>query len=143
MIILDANVLLDAWNQDDPNHEKVRVWLEGLLRSHDWVGLPWVSLWAFWRLATNSRIYPRPLTPARAFEIVDEWLRLPNTVIVEAGPRHADLLQRLVIEGQAMGHLLSDAVLAALAMEQGATLASTDRDFSRFPGLSWLNPLAD
>ena len=142
MTVLDSNILLYAWSQDDPNHQAIRPWLENLLGSHAWVGLPWITLWTFLRLTTNPRLYPRPLTPTRAFGIVDGWLSLPNTVLVQAGPRHGEILQRLVVEGQATGPLLSDAVLAALTIEQGAILASTDRDFSRFPGLTWVNPLA-
>ena len=142
LTLLDSNILLYAWNQDDPNHEKIKPWLESLLRSQDWVGLPWITLWTFLRLTTNSRLYSRPLSPERAFEIVSEWIQLPNVVIVQPGLLHREILQRLVIVGQATGPLLSDAVLAALAIEQGATLASTDRDFSRFPGLSWINPLS-
>jgi toxin-antitoxin system PIN domain toxin len=142
LTVLDSNILLYAWNRDDPNHEKIKPWLESLLRSQDWVGLPWITLWTFLRLTTNSRLYSSPLSPERAFEIISEWIQLPNVVIIEPGLLHPEILQRLVIEGQATGPLLSDAVLAALAMEQGATLASTDRDFSRFPGLSWINPLS-
>ena len=142
MTILDSNILLYAWNRDDPHHEKIKPWLESLLSSQDWVGLPWITLWTFLRLTTNSRLYSRPLPPERAFEIISEWIQLPNVVVVQPGPLHREILQRLVRIGQATGPLLSDAVLASLAIEQGATLASTDRDFSRFPGLSWINPLS-
>ena len=142
MTILDSNILLHAWNRDDPNHERIKPWLERLFGSEDWVGLPWITLWTFLRLTTNSRLYTRPLSPDRAFEIVTEWIQLPNVVVVHPGPLHREILKRVVVKGQATGPLLSDAVLAALAIEQGARLASTDRDFTRFLGLSWMNPLA-
>ena len=141
MTLLDANVLLYAYNADAPEHERARGWLESLFASPEWIGLPWLTLWAFLRISTNPRLFPRPLRAEEAFGILDGWLRLPRVRVVEPGPRHLELLERLVIGNQAAGGLLTDAALAALAFEQGAVLASTDQDFSRFPDLRWMNPL--
>lgn len=116
-------------------------WFERLLNSSDWVGLPWVTIWSFLRITTNPKIFSRPLTPAQAFQAIDACVELPNVALLQPGPRHRQILERLITRGQASGPMVTDAVLAAIAIEQGATLASTDRDFSRFPGLDWLNPL--
>jgi toxin-antitoxin system PIN domain toxin len=139
--LLDANVLIYAYNADAPEHEAARAWLDGLLASGDWVGLTWLTLWAFLRISTNPRLFPRPLAVNEAFEIVRDWLALPSVAVIQPGTRHFGLLEHLAVENQAGGPLMSDAALAAMAIEHGAVLASTDRDFSRFPGLRWLNPL--
>ena len=141
MTVLDANVLLYAYNADSPEHVAARARLAGLLASRDWVGLTWLTLWAFLRISTNPRLFPRPLALHEAFDIVRGLLALPSVVVIQPGARHFDLLERLAVENQAGGPLMTDAALAALAIEHGAVLASTDRDFSRFPGLRWLNPL--
>jgi uncharacterized protein len=139
--IVDANLLLYAYNADAPQQPTAAEWLMGLFESGETVALPWVSIWAFLRISTNSRIWNNPLSAQQAFAIVDDWLGLPDVVPLLPGPRHGELLQRLVIEHQAVGPLMTDAVLAALAMENGASLASTDQDFARFKGLRWVNPL--
>jgi hypothetical protein len=142
LILLDANILLYAWNSADPRHQEAKQWVEGLFLSEEWIGIPWPTAWAFLRVSTNARVFPRPLSAREALEIVGGWMELPNVAFVQPQTRHAEILRSLVISAQATGPLLSDAVLAALAIEQGATLASTDHDFSRFPGLAWTNPLA-
>lgn len=142
MILLDANILLYAYNADAPEHKAARLWLDKLLSGPDWIGLPWLTLWAFARIATNPRLFSRPFSAGEVFAVLRSWLALPKVVIVQPGPRHAELLERLVADYQATGPLLTDAALAALALEQGAILVSTDQDFSRFPGLQWQNPLA-
>ncbi len=141
MTVVDANILLYAYNADAPEHERARRWLKSLLASPEWIGLPWLCLWAFLRISTNPRLFPRPLPPEEAFKILRGWLDMPRVRVVEPGPRHAEILERLVTECRAAGSLLTDAALAALAFEQGAVLASTDRGFSRFPDLRWTNPL--
>jgi toxin-antitoxin system PIN domain toxin len=139
--IIDANILLYAYNADAPEHPAARAWVEGLLASREWIGLPWLTLWAFLRISTNPRLFPRPLGIREAFDIVRGWLASPSVVIIQPETRHVEILQNLAVENQAGGPLLTDAALAALAIEHGAVLASTDRDFSRFPTLRWLNPL--
>jgi uncharacterized protein len=141
VILLDANVLLYAYNADAEQHSRAARWLQSLLNSGETIGLPWVTLWAFIRLSTNPRIYPNPRPASEVFAIVAEWLAQPGVVTVQPGPRHARILEQLVIEFSASGPLVTDAVLAALAIEHGAELASTDQDFRRFPQLRWINPL--
>jgi len=105
------------------------------------VGLPWVSILAFVRISTNPRILELPLTTGEAIKIVSSWLARANVTVLSPGDRHWEIMQNLLVEGQATGPLVTDAHLAALAIEHGATLASADRDFARFPGLKLLNPL--
>jgi toxin-antitoxin system PIN domain toxin len=141
--LIDANLLLYAYNADAPQQSAAARWLTDLFESTETVALPWISIWAFIRLSTNSRIWNNPLPPQHAFAIVSEWLALADVVLVQPGPRHSEILQRLVTEHNATGPLVTDAVLAALALENGALLASTDQDFARFRGLRWVNPLSN
>lgn len=141
MTIVDANILLYAYDADSPHHLKAAKWVEKLFRGPSLVGLTWPVLWAFIRIRTNARLGTTPRPPAETISFVREWLAQPGVVIVSPGPRHADMLEAMITEGGAVGPKVSDAVLAALALEHGATLASSDRDFSRFPNLRWVNPL--
>ena len=101
------------------------------------------SLWDFLRVSTNARVWPKPPPVNLLFAFVNGTLALPNVVTVETGLRHTDILELLIVNYKAVGSLVSDAVLAALAIENGATLASTDREFGRFDELKWLNPLSN
>lgn len=143
MTILDANLLLYAYNADAPRQPLAARWLAQLLANGDLIALPWVTIWAFIRIGTNPRIWENPKPPDEAFAIVNEWLAQPGVVALQPGPRHAEILERLVVNHRATGPLVTDAVLAALAIEHGALLASTDQDFRRFPDLRWLNPIGD
>lgn len=142
MTLVDANILLYAYNADAPEHAQSAAWLEQILAGPDTVGLPLPVLWAFLRISTNPRIWPNPKPAAEAFKIVGELLALPGVILLQAGPRHLELLESLIAKYKAAGPLVSDAVLAAMALENGAALASTDRHFSRFENLRWINPLA-
>lgn len=142
MIILDVNVLLYAYNADDPLHVKVAFWFETLFRESEIVGLPWATLWSFIRISTSTRLWRNPKSVQEAFNIIRKLLAHPNVRVVQPGSRHAEILEQLVFEHRATGPLVSDAVLAALALENGAALASCDQDFSRFAALRWINPLA-
>jgi toxin-antitoxin system PIN domain toxin len=140
-MLLDANILLYAYNQSDARHEQVARWLESVLNSPTRVGLPWQSLNAFLRLATNPRLYDAPATPEAACAQVHEWLAAPAAWIPLPTPRHADVLTTLIERYRLTGPLISDAELAALAIEHGIPVASTDADFARFRELRWENPL--
>ena len=142
MILLDANILLYAYDRESPRHDAARRWVEAVLSGDEAVGFPLVTLIAFVRIATNPAVYRRPLTPARAVEIVSSWLARPNVSVAAPSERHWVILADTLERGQARGPLVVDAHLAALAIEHGATLASTDRDFARFPGLRFRDPLA-
>lgn len=141
MTLVDSNLLLYAYVPSSKHHEAARAWLEARFSESEPLGLPWVSILAFVRVSTNSRILDRPLSIDEAIKIVSAWLARPNVNVLNPGERHWEILQNLLVEGQAAGPLATDAHLAALAIEHGATLASADRDFSRFPGLKLLNPL--
>lgn len=142
MIILDINILIYAYNKDDPQHAAATAWLAELFNGPELIGLPWQTIWGFLRIGTNRRLLRETNGASVAFQNLRDWLAQPGVIVVEPGPRHLELLERLVADGQATGPLVSDASLAALAMEHGAILASTDKDFSRFSGLRWINPLA-
>ena len=141
MTILDVNLLLYAHDADTPQHAAAKAWFERLFLSSERIGFPSAVLWGFLRISTNRQIQARPRSPENAFLLVRGWLAEPKIEIVHPGPRHFEILERLVIDYQASGPRVSDAVLAALAIEHGAALASTNRDFSRFPNLRWVNPL--
>ena len=142
MILLDANVLLYAYDRSSAHHEPARAWFESALRGQEPVRFAWVTLLAFMRIATNPRAFARPLALGEAFGIVEQWLSVPLTGILQPTERHLDLLRATAVPGQARGPLLADAHLATLAIEHGATLCTTDRDFVRFQGLRHLNPLS-
>lgn len=141
MIVVDANILIYAYHADAPLHKAAARWLEDVLDGAEIIGLPWITLWAFLRISTNPRLWPNPKSAEDAFQVMQDLLAQPRVVIVGPEARHPELLQRLVVEHRASGPLLTDAVLAALALEHGATLASADQDFSRFTDLRWVNPL--
>ena len=142
MTIIDSNILLYAYNAHAPQQPAAARWLTSLLETSDTIALPWVTIWAFLRICTNPRIWANPLHAEQAFDIIAEWLSQPAVVVLQPGPRHAELLKQIVVAHNAAGALMTDAVLAALAIEHGAILASTDQDFRRFTGLRWINPLA-
>lgn len=141
MIVIDANILLYAHNRQALDYERAEGWLDEIWAGSEQIGLPWLTIWAFLRLSTNSRVWPEPKTPRQACAVVHEWLGQPGVVTLEPGPRHIEILERLIADHGATGPRLTDAVLAAIVLEHGATLATTDRDFARFAGLRWFNPL--
>jgi toxin-antitoxin system PIN domain toxin len=142
VILLDANILLYAFDETSSHHRALAPWLQASLSGPEDVGIPWLTLWAFVRIATNSRITEAPLEPRAAINALQDLLAWPRVRIIEPGPHHIHILEEMIVQGQASGPRVTDAALAALAIEHGATLASTDRDFSRFPNLRWINPLA-
>lgn len=141
MILVDSNLLVYAYLPSSKQHGSARAWLEARFSEAEPVGLPWVSILAFMRIITNPRLLEHPLSIEEANRIVSAWLARANVTILNPGGRHWEILQNLLVQGQASGPLVTDAHLAALAIEHGATLASADRDFARFPGLKLLNPL--
>lgn len=140
MRIVDANVLLYAVNADAPSHDAAKAWLDGALGGREAVGFAWIVLLAFLRLATNPSVFPRPLEVDQAFGSIEGWLAQQTAVVVEPTPRHAAVLRGLLGTSGTAGNLVTDAHLAALAVEHGAELASFDTDFARFPGLRWCRP---
>jgi toxin-antitoxin system PIN domain toxin len=142
VIILDANILLYAYDLDSRHHQRARQWVEAIFSSPEPVGLTWQSVTAFLRIVTNPRLTGRRFTPEEAVQIVDQWVCQPNVRLLAPGDQHWNLLRELIIQGQTRGPLVSDAHLAALTLEHGGILQTTDRDFTRFPELRHTNPLA-
>lgn len=143
MILVDANLLLYAVISEYEQHEAARAWLDGRLNAPIRVGLPWVSVLAFLRISTNPRIFPDPLPMTQAWRRAARWLELPNVWCPEATERHRELLERFLGGVAGSPNLVSDAHLAALAIEHGLVLCSTDGDFARFDELRWENPISE
>lgn len=141
MILPDVNLLVCAYNSDAPLHRKARQWWEDALNAVQPVALPWAVTTGFVRIMTHPKVMERPLHPALALSHVREWLEHPSAQIVEPGSRYLDILENLLKELGVGGNLVTDAHLAALAIEAQCELHSNDTDFARFPGLRWRNPL--
>lgn len=140
-MIVDANLLLYARNTADSRHAMACQLLEQALNGPRRIGLPWQTLTAFVRVATHPRVFPSPLSPEAAAAQVEDWLSAPAAWVPVPGPRHAEILLRWVRDLRLTGPLVSDAHLAALAVEHGTGVWSTDTDFARFPDVNWTDPL--
>jgi len=141
MIVVDANLLIYAVNRDAQRHEEAKAWLEQAISGRETVALPWNVLLAFLRLTTRPGLFRKPLPVSSALDLVGSWLERDAVTLLHPGPRHYQVLRELLLNCGTGGNLTSDAHLAALTMEHGAELCSLDRDFERFPGLKWRNPL--
>lgn len=141
-MLVDANVLLYSVDEESPFHVPSRDWMLEALNGSVRVGIPWQSLWAFLRIVTNPRAVPQPLSPAQAWEHVDDWLAAPATWVPAPGRGHRDILRSLLVDKDLRAGLISDAVLAAICVEHGLTIVSADSDFARFPEIEWINPTA-
>ena len=141
MILPDVNLLIHAYNTQFPPHERAKMWWEDKLGGTTGVALAWVTVLGFVRVITHPRILLNPLTVQEAFAIVDEWFDLPHFVLVHPSSQHLAILRSLLLQLGTAGNLTTDAHLAALAIERGLILHSTDADFARFDGLKWINPL--
>jgi toxin-antitoxin system PIN domain toxin len=137
----DANLLLYAVDESAARHQPARAWVEERLSGTETVAFAWVVLLAFVRLATSPRVFHSPLTASEALDLVDGWLAQPCATVVQPTGRHASVLRELLEPLGTAGNLTTDAHLAALAIQHGGELCSTDSDFSRFAGLRWTNPL--
>ena len=135
MVLVDANVLLYAVNEDADHHVVARRWLDGALVGGAGVGLTWIVLLAFLRIVTHPRILPRPMGMADALAQVEAWLAMPAAVVVEPSSRHLGVLGGLLGTVTTGGNVVSDAHLAALAVERDATVVTFDRDLGRFAGV--------
>jgi len=142
VILPDANLLIYAVNEDAALHRKARAWLEAALSGPETLGFAWNVLLAFLRITTRPGLFRNSLSQQQAFEIIAAWLEQPTAAVVQPGPRHLAIMRGLLEPLGTGGNLTSDAHLAAIAMEHGAELCSSDADFARFGGLKWRNPLA-
>ena len=141
-MLIDANLLLYAVDSSSPQHEPAAAWLERVLNGERRVGLPWQTIGAFVRISTHPRISTKPLTADQASAYVAAWLAATPTWVPPATERTAAVFARLVTEHGVTGNLVTDAQLAALAIEHGLRLCSADTDFARFDDVHWENPLA-
>lgn len=142
MIVIDANMLLYAYDENDPRHAAASPWFQTQMSETVEIGLSLVAILAFLRISTDHRVFRQPRPVATALAIVDSWLAHPNVRLLEPTRRHWTTLRDVAAGGQARGPQLMDAHLAALAIEHGATLATADRGFARYPGLRTIDPTA-
>jgi uncharacterized protein len=140
--LVDANLLLYAVDESSHHHAVAKPWLEERLSGPETFAFAWAVLLAFVRLATHPRVFDAPLTLEEALDLIDSWLTQPCATVVQPTDRHSQLLRELLAPLGTAGNLTSDAHLAALAIEHGAELCSADADFTRFPRVRWVNPLA-
>jgi toxin-antitoxin system PIN domain toxin len=142
VILPDVNLLVYAYAAKAPQHDAAKAWWERLLTAGEPVGLPWAVSLGFLRLMTHPAVLSTPMRPGQALAALESWYLRPSVQVVDPGPRHLRLLRGL-LEGLGLAaNLTTDAHLAALAIEHGCVLASSDADFGRFPGLRWVNPLS-
>ena len=141
MILVDANILLYAQDSLSSCHQQAVKWWDDLLSQSKPVCLCWTVLSAFIRIGTNPRVFEHPLSLEQALTRIQSWFDLPCTRVIRPTEQHWTTFQQILNDGQAVANLVADAHIAALAIEHGCTLASTDADFARFPRLKWINPL--
>lgn len=139
--LVDANLILWAHHRQFPLHDAARQWWRVALSDRVQVGIPWPSILAFVRISTHPRALERPMAVGAAWAIVETWLDRPNVWIPVPTDRHRSILGPLLSAGRASGNHVPDAHLAGLAIEWGLELLSADRDFARYPGLRWRDPL--
>lgn len=142
MLLVDANVLIYAVNEQEAGHVTSRDWLAAALGGADPVAFPWLAILAFLRVATHPSLFARPITAEGACNTMEAWLASPVALVVHPGRRHLSVVRGLLEQVGTGGNLVNDAHLAALAVEHGATIISFDRDFGRFPGVKWREPSA-
>jgi uncharacterized protein len=143
LILLDANLLLYIKIKNYPQHQAAAAWFEQQIDGSVRIGLPWPSLLAFLRIGTNPRVYESPLSVNAAWAQIEAWLTLQNTWIPQPTDQHQRVLSRLLSETQSTANLIPDVHLAALAIEHGLEICTTDTDFARFSGCKWHNPLKE
>lgn len=140
-MLIDTNLLIYAVNRDAPQHDQARNWLEQTLSNNTIVGIPWLVSIAFLRLTTNPRVMQSPITIEQALNFVNGWLQQPYVMAINPGEQHWAILNKLLMNTGAAGNLTNDAHLAAIAIEHGYVIASSDNDFKRFEGIEHINPL--
>ena len=143
MILVDANLLIYAYIDSFPQHLTARNWLESVLNGEGRVGLPWAVSLAFVRLVSNPKVFERAIPLPVAWQQIEEWLELPTVWIPSPGSRYRQIMGALIPDMGSRPKLVPDGHLAALAIEQNIALYSADRDFARFSGLRWVNPLKE
>jgi toxin-antitoxin system PIN domain toxin len=143
VIVLDVNLLIYAYDTTCNDHRRAREWVEEVFSGDEPIGLPWQNIYAFLRIMTYPGLLGERFPMGQAILIVDEWLELPHVRTLTPGERHWALFADMLVKGDVRGKLTTDAALAALTIEYGGVLYTNDRDFGRFPGLRWVNPLLE
>jgi len=143
MIVLDVNLLIYAYDKTCNEHERARAWVEEVFFGNETVGLPWQTISAFLRILTYPGVMGERFTMPQALEIIEQWLEYPHVRVIAPGEDHWRLFREMLLKGDVRGKMTSDAALAALTIESGGVLYTNDRDFARFPGLRWVNPLQE
>jgi hypothetical protein len=143
MIVVDINLLLYAYDGRAAMHDQARLWWQSVISGPELIGLPWQTIHGFLRISTDTRISGNQVTMESSLALVEQWMNLPHVRILTPGERHWSILRRMLLEGQARGPMTTDAQLAAMTIEYGGILYTNDRDFARFPGLQWINPLLE
>jgi toxin-antitoxin system PIN domain toxin len=143
VIVLDVNLLIYAYDTTCPDHAEARAWVESVFSGEEPVGLPWQAISAFLRVLTYPGTLGERFTMQAAVAIVDQWLRLPHVSTLAETDGHWLVFRQILAKGKVRGRLTSDAALAALTIEHAGVLYTNDRDFVRFPGLRWVNPLRE
>ncbi len=141
MFLPDVNVLVYAHRKDSAHHAACRRWLEATLGGEARYAVSELVLSGFIRVVTHRKIFNEPSTLQDALTLAEQIRDQPNASLIEPGERHWTIFRRLCLEAKAKGNLVPDAYLAALAIESGCEWITTDRDFSRFPGLKWSSPV--
>jgi toxin-antitoxin system PIN domain toxin len=142
MIVFDANILIYATDPDTPQHPAAHALLLKALEGIQAVGLPIQSVSAFLRISTQNGVLQHPFSTKEALQIADEWLQLRHVRLLVPGDRYWPIFRRMLLEGHVSGRSVTDAEIAAVTIEYGGELQTTDRGFARYPGLRWNNPLA-
>jgi toxin-antitoxin system PIN domain toxin len=141
VILPDVNLLVHAYNADSPGHERARAWWESAMNGSAPVALVWAVILGFLRIATHRMVLDRPMPVEAAVRHVRSWIARPQVTLLHPGDRHAEILFGLLESVGTAGNLTTDAHVAAIAIEHGAEVYTTDADFARFRGLRWKNPL--
>jgi toxin-antitoxin system PIN domain toxin len=142
VILIDVNLLIYATFENMKQNRAARAWFESQLNGPARVGLPWGCLLGYLRIVTNRRAFSGAIATSDAWDQIESWLACDPVWIPQPTDRHAEVLGSLLSQPGVHGDLVPDAHLAALAIEHGLTLFSTDGDFARFRELKWVNPLA-
>jgi hypothetical protein len=143
MIVVDTNLLLYAYDASSEHHEAARAWTEGIFSGPEPVRLPWVVVLGFVRISTHARALATPFSIAEATAIVDEWIAQPNVDLLDPNGQHWPLLRELAKSSQVRGPHVTDAHIAVLCIEHGATLCTNDHGFKRYEGLRVRYPLEE
>ena len=141
MVLADVNVLVYAHREDTEHHLACRSWLEATINGEERYGVSELVLSGFVRITTHPKVFASPSPLMVALEFAEQVREQPGAMLIEPGERHWSIFRRLCVEAKAKGNLVPDAYFAALAIEGGCEWITTDRDYSRFPGLRWRSPL--